>query len=55
MKHQALDEMVAELQSLRVRLDDADSTTLGDLGKLLDKMTKHCDRALHAAQRLEDA
>ena len=55
MKHPALDELIAELQSVRDSLDDAEGTAFGDLGKLLDNMTKHCDRALNAARGLEDA
>lgn len=55
MKHPALDELTAELQSIRNDLDDADATSFGDLRKLFDKMIKHCDRALNAARGLEDA
>lgn len=46
------DDLENELRLIRNALDDADSTKFGEMGRLLDTMSKRADRALRYAELL---
>lgn len=50
-----LTELEERLLAVRTALDEADGTSLGKIGKLLDTMTENVDLAINAAKSLRVA